>query len=276
MIGNKACRAGAGLLLIILCSAVAQGSAPPQEFPASKPTVHLTIAVPAELDPAITRLARAFERKNNNTVQITVEALLDSHSVLRMRTNFDVMFSSDSRQLRRLASSGAIGSTREVARDQVVICVSPVVRADFPPRNPLLGLKEKVVSRIVIPDRRTVYGATANQALKSIKIYSPVIAEKLAVGKDLSDIAEQMERGDASAAVLPQSAVETYSLRGTRVIPVPQNLYPPIRLQAGLARRSKHPREAAEFLRFAASDDGKAILRQSGFSEPQRTVRRRQ
>jgi ABC-type molybdate transport system substrate-binding protein len=103
--------------------------------------------------------------------------------------------------------------------------------------------------------------------LKSIKVYSPVIAEKLVVGKHLSDVAQLMERGDASAALLPISALQTYSLRGTRVIPIAQNLYSPIRMAAGLSQRSKHRQEAMQFLRFAVSPDGQAIFRQSGFSE---------
>jgi len=271
MIGRKMRFAGVRFTFFGFAAfAAARASGRPAEIPASGPAVQLTIAAPAELNPAITRLARAFEQKSKRPVQVTVVAWLDPHSPPRRTPNFDAVFSSDRPQLQRLAASGTISSSQAVARDPLVICVSPLVRAYFPPRNPLVGLKEKVVSRIVIPDGHTVYGAAANQALKSIKVYKHQLAEKLEVGKDLSDIADLMERGDVSAALLPQSALETYSLRGARVIPIPQNLYPQIRMEAALARRSKHPREAAEFLRFAASDDGKAIFRQSGFLEPRR------
>jgi molybdate transport system substrate-binding protein len=234
--------------------------------------VQLTIAAPAELIPAITQLARAFEQKSGNRTQVTVEPWADSHSPLRSASTSDVVFSSDSRELQRLAASGALlgSSLKEVARDQLVICVSPLVRVEFPPRSPLLGLKEKAVSRIAIPDPHTVYGRAAEQALKSIKVYSPVIAEKLAVGRDLSDVAQLMKRGDASAAILPKSALQTYSLRGTRVIPIAQSLSPPIRTGAGVTRLSKHKQEATQFLRFGLSSDGQEVFRQSGFSESER------
>jgi len=227
----------------------------------------LTIAAPPELNPAITQLARAFEQKSSKPVQITFEPWESRRSPTRQPPVFDALFSPDTNEVQRLAASGAISSVREVARDQLVICVSPLVRVEFPPRNPLLGLKEKAVSSIVIPDPRTVYGKAAKQVLKSIKVYSPVIAEKLAVGKDLSDVAQLIERGDANAAILPKSALQTYSLRGTRVILIAQSLYPPIRMGAGVPRRSQHKQEAMRFLRFAVSPDGQEVFRQSGFSE---------
>jgi molybdenum ABC transporter molybdate-binding protein len=233
--------------------------------------VQLTIAAPAELNPAITQLARAFEQKSGNRTQVTIEPWENRHSPTRAPV-FDALFLPDTRELQRLAASGALlgSSLKEVARDQLVICVSPLVRVEFPPRSPLLGLKEKAVSRIAIPDPHTVYGRAAEQALKSIKVYSPVIAEKLAVGRDLSDVAQLMERGDASAAILPKSALQTYSLRGTRVIPIAQSLSPPIRMGAGVTRLSKHKQEAIQFLKFALSPDGQEVFRQSGFSESER------
>ena len=242
--------------------------------PANPPeaAVRLTVATSAELNPAVSALARTFEQKSSHPVQVTVEALTDTHSLLRRPFHFDAVFSNDSRELQRLVTSGAIlpNSVKEVARDRLVICISPLVRVEFPPRNPLLGLKEKAVSSIAIPDPHRVYGRAAEQALKVIKIYSPVIAEKLAVGNDVSDVAQSMKRGDASVALLPESALETYSLRSTRVIAVATNLYPPIRMEAGLVRRSQHLREASKFLQFSVSKDGKAIFRRSGFSELQR------
>jgi molybdenum ABC transporter molybdate-binding protein len=242
----------------------------------SETAVQLTIAEPAELNPTITQLARAFEQKNSKPVQITVEPWESRRSPTRKAPVFDALFSPDTSELHRLAASGALlsSSVREVARDQLVICVSPLVRVEFPPRNPLLGLKEKAVSSIAIPDPRTVYGKAAKQALKSIKVYSPVVAEKLAVGKDLSDVAQLMERGDASAAILPKSALQTYSLRGTRVIPIAQSLYPPIHIGAAVSRRSEHKQEAIQFLRFAVSPNGQEVFRQSGFSESKSPARK--
>jgi molybdenum ABC transporter molybdate-binding protein len=240
----------------------------------SETAVQLTIAAPAELDPAITQLARAFEHKSSKPVQITVEPWDSRRSPTRQAPVFDAIFSPDTSELQRLAASGAISSVREVASDQLVICISPLVRVEFPPRNPLLGLKEKAVSSIAIPDPHTVFGTAAKQALKSIKVYSPVIAEKLAVGKDLSDVAQLMEKGDASAAILPKSALQTYSLRGTRVIPIAQSLSPPIHIGAGVSRRSKHKQEAIQFLRFAVSPNGQEVFRQSGFSESKSPARK--
>lgn len=261
------------LVSMLGCALFAFPSSPAQQEEPSSSETQLTIAAPAELNPAITQLARAFEHKSDqrsgNQIHLVVVEPPAFHSSIANRSFADATFLPDITEIRRLAASGALlgGSVKQVARDQLVICVSPLVRVEFPPRNPLLGLKEKVVSRIAIPDPRTVYGRTAKQTLKTIKVYSPVISEKLAVGKDLSDVAQLMERGDASAAILPKSALQTYSLRGTRVIPIAQSLYSPIRLGAGVSRRSQHKQEALQFLRFAVSPEGREVFRQSGFSE---------
>jgi molybdenum ABC transporter molybdate-binding protein len=271
------------LISMLGCALVASPSNPSQQQEPSNPETQLTIAASAELNPAITQLARAFEEKSveqrsgNRIHIIVVEPPTNLHSSITDRSSADAIFLSDIEDIKRLPASGALlgSSVREIARDQLVICISPLARVEFPPRSPLLGLKEKAVSSIAIPDPRTVYGKAAKQALKSIKVYSPVIAEKLAVGKDLSDVAQLMERGDASAAILPKSALQTYSLRGTRVIPIAQSLYTPIRTGAGVTRRSKHKQEAIQFLRFAVSPDGQAVFSQSGFSESKPPARKR-
>jgi molybdenum ABC transporter molybdate-binding protein len=266
------------LFCILGWALIASATASSPQEDASSPETQLTIAAPAEFNPVITQLARVFEQKSvgqrsgNRIHVVIVEPPTNLHSSITGRSFADAIFLSDIKDIQRLATSGALlgSSVKEVARDQLVICISPLVRVEFPPRSPLLGLKEKAVSSIAIPDPRTVYGRAAKQTLKSIKVYSPVIAEKLAVGKDLSDVAQLMERGDSSAAILPKSALQTYSLRGTRVIPIAQSLYTPIRMGAGVTRRSKHQQEAIRFLKLAVSPDGQEVFRQSGFSETKR------
>src|SRR5579864_7875088 len=68
--------------------------------------VQLTIAAPAELDPAITQLARAFEQKSSKPVQITVEPWENRRSPTKQAPVFDALFSPDTTELHRLAASG--------------------------------------------------------------------------------------------------------------------------------------------------------------------------
>jgi len=73
-----------------------------------------------------------------------------------------------------------------------------------------------------------------------------------------------MEHGDADAALLPMTAARAAGLWGARVIPISPRLYPPIRMEAVVIKRSKRRSEAFQFLRFAVSSDRRAIFRREG------------
>jgi ABC-type molybdate transport system substrate-binding protein len=61
------------------------------------------------------------------------------------------------------------------------------------------------------------------------------------------------------------TAARASGLWGARVIPISSRLYTPIRMGAMVIMRSKRHSEALEFVRFAASPDGRKLFRQRGF-----------
>jgi ABC-type molybdate transport system substrate-binding protein len=101
-----------------------------EQTQASATSLQLIIAASPELTPVITRLARAFEQRNDNLVRVMIEPRANFDWPLRTRSTFDAVFTSDGRDLRRRVTSGTIASSSvtEVARDQLVICISPLVR----------------------------------------------------------------------------------------------------------------------------------------------------
>jgi molybdenum ABC transporter molybdate-binding protein len=129
-----------------------------------------------------------------------------------------------------------------------------------------LALRDKTISHIAIPDpQKTTSGKVAEAALKADRDYDLAVRRKLLIGKDNSDVAQFMEHGDADVALLPMTAARASGLWGTRVIPISSRLYPPTRMGAVVIMRSKRRSEALEFLRFAASSDGRKIFRLDGF-----------
>jgi ABC-type molybdate transport system substrate-binding protein len=62
----------------------------------------LTITAPAELKPAITQLARAFEQKSSKPLQVTVEPGENRRSPIKKAPDFDALFSPDVTELQRL------------------------------------------------------------------------------------------------------------------------------------------------------------------------------
>jgi molybdate transport system substrate-binding protein len=230
--------------------------------------VEISVAAPAGLNAAITEVARAFEQKTGNHVRLTFADSASLNSQIRGGATFDAVFSADMKDVRRLVASRAAvaGSVTEYARDELVICISPIVRFQFPPGNPLLALRDKTISHIAIPDpQHTTSGKVAEEALRAGRDYDLAVRRKLLIGKDNSQVAQLLENGEADVALLPATAARAFGLWGARVIPISPSLYPPIRMGAVVIMRSKRRSEALEFLRFAASSDGRTIFRREGF-----------
>jgi molybdenum ABC transporter molybdate-binding protein len=146
------------------------------------------------------------------------------------------------------------------------MCISPTVRFQFPPGNPLLALRDKTISHIAVSDpQKTTSGKVVEAALKTNRDYDLAVRRKLLIGKDNSEVAQFLEHGDADVALLPMTAARASGLWGARVIPISPRLYPPIRMGAVVMMRSRRRSEALVFLKFAASPDGRKIFRADGF-----------
>jgi molybdate transport system substrate-binding protein len=259
------------VLLIIACGpAVAIGSPTFAGGRGAEDTasVEISVAAPAGLNAAMTEVARAFEKKTGRHVALTFADSASLYSQIRGGATFDAFFSTDMQDIRRLAASrvAVAGSVTEYARDQLVMCISPIVRFPFQPGNPLLALRDKRISHIAIADpQKTTSGKVAEAALKTDRDFDTAVRGKILIAKDNSEVAEFMEHGDADVALLPMTTARASGLFGARVIPISARLYPPMRMGAVVIMRSKRRSEALAFLRFAASPDGRAIFRREGY-----------
>jgi Bacterial extracellular solute-binding protein len=124
--------------------------------------VELTVAVAAELNPAITEVGRAFEAKTGNPVRVISGDSATLYSQIRNGEPIDAFFPADMNDVRRLTASGAAmrGSTTEYARDELALCISPMVRAEFPLkiRCWALGTKPSFRSLLLIRNTRPPAG----------------------------------------------------------------------------------------------------------------------
>ncbi len=260
------------LLLLILCSRTAVAINSPN-YAAGRGAddaagVEISVAAPDGLNAVMTEVAQAFEEKTGLHVRLTFADSASLYSQILDGAIFDAVFSADMQDVRRLTASRAVvaASLTEYARDELVMCISPVVRFQFPPGNPLVALRDKTISHIAIPDpQKTASGKVVEDALKAGGDYDLAVRRKILIGKDNSEVAQFVEHGDADVALLPMTAARASGLYGARVIPIPPRLYPPIRMEAVVITRSKRRSEALKFLRFAASSDGRAIFRREGY-----------
>jgi molybdate transport system substrate-binding protein len=274
----------AGLLfgMAVWALAASGGISHQEGAPGASPSaagVELAIAAPDELNSALTELARRFEQKTGKHIRLT---FADPASLLRQIQNgaaFDAVFLADMDEASHLAASGTLtrSSITEYARDQMVLCIAPGVRIQPRTGNPLLLLTDKSIPYIaIVSPQHSAFGKATVQALTAVHIYDFELRRKIVVGADTAQVAQFLENRNADVALLPGSALRAYQLGSTRVLPIPpKKLYSPVRKGAGVLARSKHQRQALEFLKFAVSPDGKAIFREAGFDEPQRVAARK-
>jgi molybdenum ABC transporter molybdate-binding protein len=179
--------------------------------------VEISVAAPAGLNATLTEVARAFEVKTGRHVRLTSADSASLYSQIISGAAFDAFFSADMQDVPRLAASRAVvaSSVAEYARDELVMCISPIVRFPFQPGNPLLALRDKTISHIAIPDpQKTTSGKVAEEALKAGRAYDAAVRRKILIGKDNSEVAQLMEHGDADVALLPMTAARASGLWG--------------------------------------------------------------
>lgn len=273
----------ASLAAILLFTIAAWGGGPRQQAgrhasSSSAQDVELAIAAPDELSTALTELGRRFEQKSGNHISFTFTDSANLIQQIRTGTNLDAVFLSDMKEARRLASSGTLKSSsiQEYGRDQMVLCIGPGVHIEPRPGNPLLLLASRNIHHIAIANPQyTAFGKATMQALEAVHIYDYdlELRVKFLIGNNIAEAAHFLEHGDAAVALLPGTAIKAYQFdNNTRVLLIPSKLYRPIRKGAGVLRRSQHPAQALEFLKFAVSREGRAILEDAGLDEPHRAI----
>ena len=235
--------------------------------------VEVAVAAPDELNAALTELARKFEQKTGKHVRLSFGDSENLSGIIKSDPGPDAVFLPDVNDVHRLAASGVVTSSSitSYARDPMVLCIAPWVRFDPRLGNPLLLLTAKNIPKIAISSpQHTAFGKVTVQALTAMHIYDFELRRKILVAADVAQTAEYLEKGNADVALLPGSALNVHHLSSARVIPIPsKKLYTPIQMGAGVLKRSRHSREALEFLRFAVSPEGKATFRDAGFDVPQ-------
>jgi molybdate transport system substrate-binding protein len=258
-----------GILLGLIGGGLAVASRVPiQSSTGTSTGVELAVAASSQLEPTVTEVARAFERKTGTHVRLVFGESDELYVQIRKGADLDVFFSSDMTSPRRLVTSGAgvAASLREYGRDPLVMSISPMVRIGLPPGNPLLILRDKALSHVSIADpQHTLSGKAAEESFRVSRVYDIALRRKLLIGEDEAQVAQFLKTGDADVALLPIGAMRTYGLWSTRTIPIATNLYRPIRMGAVAITRSKHRVEGLKFLNFATSPDGQAIFRRDGF-----------
>lgn len=243
--------------------------------PAGKGTVgrgRVRVAAAADLNAALAELITRFTAAHPVDVSASYGSSGTFYAQLMNGAPYDLFLSADVEYPRRLAERGLTledsGFTYGVGR--LVLWVPAGSPLDIQ-RAGLAVLTDAAVRRIAVANpEHAPYGRAAIAALRTAGLYDEV-KPRLVYGENVAQALQFAQSGAADAGIVALSlALAANAKDGGRWIEIPPGDYPTIE-QAGVIMRNAADLDSARAFRaYLTGTDGRAVLRQFGFSVPER------
>jgi molybdate transport system substrate-binding protein len=249
----------ASLVVIAALAAAGPGSAREQ----------LTVAVAANLKPALDELERAFEAAHPGVeVAVTFGASGALFAQIQNGAPFDLFLSADREYPRKIVAAGLAAGEVVYAIGRLAVWLPKDVAADVEGRG-LAALADPSVRRVAIANPAVApYGRAAEAALRSARVYEAV-KPKLVLGESVSQAARFAHSGAADAAIVPLSLARAPALaEAGRVVPISAGAHPPIEQSAVILSAARSPALARNFLSFVLGVEGRRLLATHGYLAP--------
>ena len=226
----------------------------------------VSIAAAADLHFALEEVSREFRAAHPDVdLAIAYGSSGNFYAQIRNQAPFDILLSADVEYPRKLVQDG-IG-----ARDSLFVYAVGRIVVWVPassPLDPATALRAASVRHVAIANpQHAPYGRAAEAALHSLGVYDSV-AGKLVLGENVAQTLEFVQSGAADVGIVALSLALAPPVRGQgRYWEVPVGAYPKIE-QGGLIL--KDSKAAREFRSFLLAADGRRILKEYGFSVPEK------
>ena len=224
----------------------------------------LRVAAAADLAKAFAEVGSAYEKKTGQKTVFTFGASGTLTQQIEAGAPFDVFAAANQDYIDRLAKSGKIAAdtTKIYAIGQVVLWTR---KSDKPAPKTLQELTSARFAHIALanPDHAP-YGKAAREALQNLKLWN-ALGPKIVYGENVQQAFQFAQSGNADAALISHAL--TFGAEGDS-LPVPQELYKPLRQAVAAVRASKQTDAARNFIEFVTGAEGRDILRKYGFSLP--------
>lgn len=242
----------------------------------------LVIATSPSVEAAIAQLGRVFEASRPDVrVQLSVDTSLDLRRTIAAMENRGNSFIG-SGPIHLVAPGGDEVITRmeqkyyllpeakvRYATEQLVL-VAPESLSEAPESFESLGRMESI--RIAVADRTTRLGVETDRVLAALRLKE----KQLDLASDQSGILDHVLSGQADVGVMFGQDAVKFEQRVRIVATAPAGLYKPIPHSMSMERYCPDRPLCEEFLQFAISPDGQAVLKRLGYGpgkKPESPVR---
>ncbi len=251
-------------VLLAVCIVLTATGGSAQE---KKTAAEITVAAAADLSTALKQIGDLYEQKTGIKVKLSFGASGALTQQIQNGAPFDLFFSADMDYPRQLITAGEAdgASLYQYAVGKLVLWVPANSPLDFQ-RQGMNVLLDPSVKKIAMANPQYApYGRAAVAALKHAGVYDRV-ADRLVLGENVAQAAQFVESGNAQAgfvALAHAIAPGMHSLG--KYWEVPSEDYPSLAQGVVVLSRSKHKKEAAQFLEYIKTKEAVDLLKEYGF-----------
>lgn len=247
---------------LLLSGGAAGQEAPPRAPDADEP---LLVLAASSLADALPPLAAVWREAGGATVRFSFDATSRLAPQVVQGAPADVFVSADRRWIEWLrARDGLRPGTETVLATNGLVAVVPAA-ASFVPRDPA-GLADSRIGTLALAGENVPAGRYGRAAVELAGIW-PEVRGRVVRGGSARGTLEWVARGEADVGVV----YRTDALSEPRVrtaFAFPPESHQEVVYPAAVVAGSGRPEEAAAFLAFARSEEGRAILERAGFGAP--------
>lgn len=224
----------------------------------------LTVAVAANLKPAIEEFAAHFEK--TSSAKVTVVGGATGQLVQQMENGaaYDVILTANREFMDRLVKGQHVQaeSVHLVAKGRLVLAVN---RASGLTVTTVEELTRPEIKRIAIANPATApYGMAAKQALEKLGLWE-TLQPKIIQAENVRQSLQYVQTGDCPVGLVALSEAKVPEVTWTLV---DDQGHAPLLQVIGIAVRNREADLSAEFSRQLLSPDGQALLQSYGFTAP--------
>lgn len=226
-------------------------------------TVQLTVSAAVSLSESLRALKDLYQQQNPGT---SIVLNLGASGILQQQIEegapADIFISASVREMNELQKKGLLlpGTRRDLLGNTLVL-ICPAYSRGI---SSFKDLTLPQVKRVAIANPESVpAGMYAKQTLEYFKIYGQLRSKIIRAG-DVRQALAYVETGDADAGIVYLTDARHSSK--VRVIAIaPESSHTPIVYPIAAIKRSLHPSEAEDFIRFITGPAGQQIFKKEGF-----------